>query len=89
MNWKKITSDTKFPKDKAFLLYDSHMTSGTAVYEAMVFDDGTIGCTSSTETFNINEFSHWCDIIHPNESTVENKQGLTIKITNDEILITR
>lgn len=65
MNWKKLTSINELPKNKSFLLWDEKITSGLRVYEAMVFDGGTLGCPATCDDYNIKDFSHWCEIESP------------------------
>jgi len=65
MNWKKLNSIKDLPKDRTFLLWDDKATSGLRVYEAMLYDDETIGCPANHESFDIKEFSHWCEIGSP------------------------
>jgi len=69
MKWKKLKSLDELPRDRSFLLYDAKASSGLVIYEAMIFDDGTMGCPATTEKYNLEDFSHWRPMIKlPNES---------------------
>ena len=65
MNWKPITDKTVFPKDRTFILYDEKTTSGLCIYEAMAFDDGSLGCPATFkmyDPYNPKDFSHWSEL---------------------------
>lgn len=87
MNWIKITKDTlrTLPKDRTFLIWDSNATSGVSVYEAMIFNEDTptptVGCPASTEDFNLEEFSHWAEIIPPKSEADENDETIRKQFT--------
>ena len=74
MNWIKLTDIKDLPKDRSFLLWDNHKTSGIAVYEAVIFIDSNnaennkAGCPATGEYYNVEEFSHWCEIVGPDET---------------------
>lgn len=77
MNWKKLNSIDELPRDRTFLLWDSKCESGISIYEAMIFDDGTIGDPAVFEKFEVKDFSHWCEIVGPDE-----KQGIEQEFVN-------
>lgn len=63
MKWKKIKKINKFPINRSFILYDKKAESGLHIYEAMLFDDGSIGCPATFEIYDLNDFSHWREMI--------------------------
>lgn len=69
--WKRITEGTRFPYDKTFILFDDKFTSGLGIYEAMVFEDGNLGCPATLELFDPKDFSHWRPMIKLPKSRVK------------------
>lgn len=61
--WRKLTTLGELPRNKTFLLFDENFESGIGVYEAMMFDSGTMGCPATTEDYKIEDFSHWRPMI--------------------------
>lgn len=60
---KKNWTQNGVPKDVSFLLYDAKCSSGLSVYEALLFDDGSVQCPATFEDFKVEEFSHWRPMI--------------------------
>lgn len=83
-NWKKINSLSDLPREGTFLLWDKTCESGISVYEAMIFNDGTIGCPATCEKFNLKDFSHWCRIEVPefNEKRTTNNANIGSKLVD-------
>jgi len=61
--WKRLKSFDVLPRNKTFLVFDENFESGIGVYEAMMFDDGTMGCPATAEDYKLEDFSHWRPMI--------------------------
>ncbi len=63
MKWRKLESLDELPRKGLFLLYDDKESSGLSIYEAMIFEDGTMGCPATCDEYKLEDFSHWRPMI--------------------------